>query len=67
MTKTTIYLAKIIKPNDYSIDTTIELEAFDSLEKAKAFMDAMGMVEVNWGWTSPASDMEGSIDILKVK
>ena len=72
MTKTTIYLAKIIKPNDYSTDTTIELEAFTTLEKAMAFMTEKGMVELSYGWVAdvaayrPDSDMEGTIEALKV-
>lgn len=63
----TIYLAKIIKPNDYSTDTTIALEAFDTLDKAKAFLEANGMVELSWGWMLPDGDLEGSIETLKVK
>ncbi len=66
MTKTTIYLAKIIKPNDYSTDTTIALEAFDTLDKAKKFMTEKGMVEMSWGWVMPDSNLEGSIETLKV-
>jgi hypothetical protein len=66
MTKTTIYLAKIIKPNDYATDTTIALEAFDTLDKAKAFMTEKGMVEVSWGWVATDSDLDGSIETLKV-
>jgi hypothetical protein len=50
MTKTTIYLAKIIKPNDYATDIAVALEAFDSMDKAKGFMEANGMVEMSWGW-----------------
>jgi len=67
MKNTTIYLAKIIKPNDYATDTTIALEAFDTLDKAKGFMTETGMVETSWGWLSSDSDMEGTIEKLKVK
>jgi hypothetical protein len=67
MTKTTIYLAKIIKPNDYAADTTIALEAFDTLDKAKGFMTEKSMVEMSWGWVMTDSDLEGSIEALKVK
>lgn len=67
MTKTTIYLARIIKPNDYSADTTIELEAFDSLAKAEAFMESKGMIALRYSWVSGEnSSWEGSIETLKV-
>jgi len=67
MTKTTIYLAKIIKPNDYATDIAVALEAFDSMDKAKGFMIANGMVEMSWGWVMTDSNLEGSIETLKVK
>jgi hypothetical protein len=67
MTKTTIYLAKIIKPNDYATDIAVALEAFDSMDKAKGFMIANGMVEMRWGWEMTDSNLEGSIETLKVK
>jgi|LauGreDrversion4_2_1035121.scaffolds.fasta_scaffold233724_2 hypothetical protein len=67
MTKTTIYLAKIIKPNDYATDIAVALEAFDSMDKAKGFMEANGMVEMSWGWVMTDSNLEGSIETLKVK
>jgi hypothetical protein len=65
---TTIYLARIIKLNDYSGDTTIELEAFDALEKAVAFLTDKGMVELSCCWVSPTDgDIEGTIETLVVK
>jgi hypothetical protein len=67
MTKTTIYLAKIIKPSDYATDIAVALEAFDSMDKAKGFMIANGMVEMRWGWEMTDSNLEGSIETLKVK
>jgi hypothetical protein len=67
MTKTTIYLAKIIKPNDYATDIAVALEAFDSMDKAKGFMEANDMVEMSWGWVMTDSNLEGSIETLKVK
>ncbi len=68
MTKTTIYLARIIKLNDYAADTTIELEAFDTLEKAKSFMESVGMIELRYTWVhNEHGSWEGSIETLKVK
>lgn len=67
MTKTTIYLARIIKLNDYSADTTIELEAFDSLAKAEAFMESKGMIAAALWVSGEISDWEGSIETLEVK
>jgi hypothetical protein len=67
MKNETIYLAKIMKLNDYAADTTIELEAFDTLDKAKGFMAYCGMVELSFGWVSPNSDWEGNIETLEVR
>jgi len=69
MTKNnTIYLAKITKLRDYETDLELELEAFDSLEKAMAFLTEKGMVELSYSWVSPTNgDIEGSITTLKVK
>jgi hypothetical protein len=69
MTKNkTIYLAKITKLRDYESDITLEMEAFDSLEKAEAFLKANNMVEGRFGWTSKISmDLDASIIELEVK
>lgn len=69
MTKNkTIYLAKITKSRDYDSDITVEMEAFDSLEKAMAFLTENGMVELSYIWVSPTNgDIEGSITTLELK
>jgi hypothetical protein len=65
----TIYLAKITKLKDYGADLVLDLEAFNTLEKAEAFMVASGFVKNSWdGWEKPDNyDYEGSIDELEVR
>ena len=68
MTNATIFLVRIAKLNDYGADTYIALEAFSTLDKAKAFLTDRGMVELSYDmWVSPESDIEGDISALEVK
>lgn len=69
MTKnTTIYLATVTKLRDYESDVTLELEAFNSLDKAKAFLMEKDLIEMTFGWVSDTNgDIEGSITKLEVK
>lgn len=72
MTKNnTIYLAKITKLRDYEADITLELEAFDSMDKAVAFMTENNLRPMKYCDTEFVSDIsldvEGSITTLKVK
>jgi hypothetical protein len=69
MKNNTIYLAKITKLKDYGSDLILDLEAFDTLEKAEAFMMENDMVRTGWGgWEMPdAFDYEGTIDALEIK
>jgi hypothetical protein len=66
MTNTTIYLAKIVQQNDYTLDTIVQQKAFDTLEKAQAYMTDQRMVEMRWGWVSLESAVEGTIEPLTV-
>ena len=69
MTNTLIYLAKISEVKDYSADYPLELEAFDTYEKAAAFMEKHGFTKSMsgyWGHTENFS-LEGDIITLRVK
>lgn len=69
MKNNTIYLAKITKLKGHGSGRSFVLEAFDTLEKAKAFMMENDMVRTGWGgWEmAGAPDYEGTIDALEIK
>jgi hypothetical protein len=69
MKNKTIYLAKITKSRDYESDFTREMEAFEYMSDAEAFMAANNMERNSWGdWYSTLScDIDGSITTLEVK
>jgi hypothetical protein len=65
----TIYLSEITKAVDYGTDITVEREAFDTMEKAEAFLISCGMKTSGFGlWEKPTDlDCEGYITQMKVK
>ena len=70
MKNMSIYLAEITKAVDYGTDITVEREAFDSMEKAEAFMLSCGMKTSGFGlWENPINpfDYEGCITTMEVK
>ena len=78
MKNMTIYLAEITKAVDYGTDITVEREAFDSMEKAEAFLVSCGMKTSGFGFWEKAAgfdsdqltnslDYEGYITKLEVK
>ena len=72
MKNMTIYLAEITKAVDYGAltDITVEREAFDSMEKAEAFLISCGMKTSGCGlWVNPINpfDYEGYITTMEVK
>lgn len=77
MKNMTIYLAEITKTVDYvtgighaGTDITVEREAFDSMEKAEAFLISHGMKTSSVGlWRNPINpfDYEVYITTMEVK
>ena len=71
MKNMTIYLAEIMKDSANGIDSIAARDAFDSMEKAEAFMTANNMERSKWGsdsWYSTIScDLDGTITKWEVK